>query len=124
MSDNDLKVIIKAKELMKHTYLLTSNSNRYPKKYRHSLVDRMQIKSMDIYENLLEANRINNVTDKRTRCETITKAITCCDELLTYIELSMELKLINDKSTAYWSKMVSDVKHMAIAWRTSERKQK
>ena len=124
MSDNDLKVIIKAKELMKHTYLLTSNSNRYPKKYRHSLVDRMQIKSMDVYENLLEANRINNVTDKKARCETITKAIAYCDELLTYIELSMELKLINDKSTAYWSKMVSDVKHMAIAWRTSERKKK
>ena len=57
MSDTDLKVVIKAKELMKHTYVLTSNPNRYPKKYRHSLVDRLQLKSMDIYENLLEANR-------------------------------------------------------------------
>lgn len=124
MSDNDLKVIIKAKELMKHTYLLTSNSNRYPKKYRHSLVDRMQITSMDILKTLRKANRINNVANKVLRCETITEAIGCCDDLLDYIELSMELKLINDKSTAYWSKMVSDVKHMAIAWRTSERKQK
>ena len=122
MADNDLKVIIKAKELMKHTYILTSNINRYPKKYRHSLVDRIQNKSMDIYEFLLEANRTNNATDKRLRCETITKAITCCDELLTYIELSMELKLLNDKSSAYWSKMVTDVKCMSIAWRTSERK--
>ena len=42
MADTDLKVIIKAKELMKHTYKLTSNTNRYPKKYCHSLVDRMQ----------------------------------------------------------------------------------
>ena len=124
MSDNDLKVIIKAKELMKHTYLLTSNSNRYPKKYRHSLVDRMQITSMDILKTLRKANRINNVANKVLRCETITEAIGCCDDLLDHIELSMELKLINDKSTAYWSKMVSDVKHMAIAWRTSERKQK
>ena len=124
MADTDLRVIVKAKELMKHTYILTSNPNRYPKKFRHSLVDRMQTKSMDIYESLLEANRTNNVTDKRLRCETITKAITYCDELLTYIELSMELKCLNDKSTAYWSKMVTDVKCMSIAWRTSERKQK
>ena len=124
MSDNDLKVIIKAKELMKHTYLLTSNSNRFPKKYRHSLVDQMQITSMVILKTLRKANRINNATNKVLRCETITEAIGCCDDLLDYIELSMELKLINDKSTAYWSKMVSDVKCMAIAWRTSERKRK
>lgn len=121
MADNDLKVIVKAKELAVHSFKLTSNCNRYPKKYRHSLVDRIQIKSLDIYETLLEANRINNVSNKRERCETITRAITFCDELLFYIELSMNLGLLNDKSTAYWSKMVSDVKYMAIAWRTKER---
>lgn len=122
MADKELKVIVKAKELMKHTYVLTSNANRYPKKFRHSLVDRMQIVSMDIYELLLEANRINNQTEKRVRCETITKAIMNCDKLLTYIELSMELNLLNHNSAAYWSKMVSDVKFMAIAWRTAEKK--
>lgn len=121
MAEKELKVIVKAKELMKHTYVLTSNANRYPKKFRHSLVDRMQLVSMDIYEFLLESNRINNKTQKIFRCETITKAITCCDKLLTYIELSMELNLLNPKSAAYWSKMVSDVKFMAIAWRTAEK---
>lgn len=123
MADNDLKVIVKAKELAVHSFKLTSNCNRYPKKYRHSLVDKIQIKSLEIYETLFEANRINNVTNKRERCETITKAITYCDELLFLIELSMELDLLSDKSVAYWSKMVSDVKYMAIAWRTKERQQ-
>ncbi len=121
MSENDLKVIVKAKELAVHSFKLTSNCNRYPKKYRHSLVDRIQLKSLDIFETLLEANRINNVTRKAERCEAITKAITLCDELLFYIELSMLLELLNDKSSAYWSKMVSDVKYMSIAWRTKER---
>ena len=122
MADADLKVILKAKELAVHTFKLTSNCNRYPKKYRHSLVDKMQIKSLEIYELLFEANRINNVTDKNLRCETITKAITYCDELLFFIELSMNLNLLNDGSAAYWSKLVSDVKYMSIAWRTKERK--
>lgn len=121
MADNDLKVIVKAKDLAFHSFKLTSNCNRYPKKYRHSLVDRIQIKSLEIYETLLEANRISNVTHKLQRCEMITRAITICDELLFYIELSMNLGLLNDSSTAYWSKMVTDVKYMAIAWRTRER---
>lgn len=121
MAENDLKVIVKAKELAVHSFKLTSNCNRYPKKYRHSLVDRIQIRSMDLYETLLEANRIDNRTRKWDRCETITKAITRCDELLFYIELSMNLGLLTDKSAAYWSKMVQDVKYMALAWRTRER---
>lgn len=121
MAETDLKVIVKAKELAIHTFKLTSNCNRYPKKYRHSLVDRMQIKSMDIHDALLEANRINNVINKRERCEMITKAIMHCDELLFYIELSINLALLADNSAEYWSKMVRDVKYMAIAWRTRER---
>ena len=121
MAETDLKVIVKAKELAVHTFKLTSNCNRYPKKYRHSLVDRMQIKSLDIHDALLEANRINNVVNKRERCEMITKAIMHCDELLFYIELSINLALLADNSAEYWSKMVRDVKYMAIAWRTRER---
>lgn len=133
MADKDLKVIVKAKELAVHSFKLTSNINRYPKKYRHSLVDKIQVKALDIYTTLFEANRINNVTHKRERLEMITKGITYCDELLFFIELSMNLGLLanktdkeNDepkpsKTAGYWSKMVSDVKHMALAWRTSER---
>ena len=121
MADNDLKVIVKAKELAVHSFKLTSNCNRYPKKYRHSLVDRIQIKSMDIYDTLLEANRINNVIRKQDRCEMITKAITLCEELLFYIELSMQLNLLSNASAEYWSKMVCDVEYMSLAWRTKER---
>ena len=121
MADNDLKVIVKAKELAVHSFKLTSNSKRYPKKYRHSLVDKIQIKSLEIHDVLLEANRINNATDKRARCEAITKAITYCDELLFYIELSMNLDTLNGNSAEYWSKLVSDVKYLAIGWRKSEK---
>ena len=121
MSDNELKVVVKAKELAVHTFRLTSNCNRYPKKYRHSLVDRMQVKSLDIHDALLEANRINNKVRKEERCEMITKAITSCEELLFYIELSIQLDLLSDGSAAYWSKMVCDVKYMSLAWRSRER---
>lgn len=122
MADNDLKVSVKAQELMVHTYKLTSNCDRYPKKYRHSLADRMQLLSMDVYEALIRANRTSNITNKNKRCDYITEAITNCDFLLKYIELSMELKLLNARSSQYWSGLASDVKHMALAWRKREQK--
>lgn len=121
MTEKELKVIIKAKELAKHTFTLTSNSNRYPKKYRHSLVDRMQLKSIDIYTELFEANRTSNITDKVERIKKISNAITYCDELLFFIELSMQLHLLTDNSMAYWTELVCDVKYMAIAWRNKEK---
>lgn len=121
MSDTDLKVLVKAKELSKHTFILTSNSNRYPKKYRYSLVPKIQNLSLDIYTTLFEANRTDNVRHKQKRIDKISQGITYCDELLFLIELSMELNLLTDGSMAYWVKMVSDIKYMSIAWRTKER---
>lgn len=121
MTENELKVILKSKELAEHTLRLTSNCNRYPKKYRFSLVDKMQNKALEIYECLHEANRTDIRNYKRERTELQTKAISKCDELMFYIELSMKLNIINAKSMEYWSKMVLDVKHMAIAWRTKDK---
>lgn len=121
MADTELQVIVKAKQLALHTFKLTSNCNRYPKKYRFSLVDKMQIKSLNIYEALMEANRTSLSDYKRERSELQTKAITHCDELIFYIELSYELNIISDGSMEHWSKMVTDVKRMAIAWRTKDK---
>ena len=117
----DLKVIVKSMELAEHTLRITSNCNRYPKKYRFSLVDKMQNSALEIYEYLTEANRTDIRKYKMERSELQTKAITRCDNLLFYIELSMKLNIINVKSMEYWSKMVSDIKHMAIAWRTKDK---
>ncbi|MBE5813175.1 MAG: hypothetical protein E7314_05945, partial [Clostridiales bacterium] len=56
---SELNVITKAKDLVKHTFNLTSNTDRYPKKYRFTLTDRLQNKVLSIYECLLEANELN-----------------------------------------------------------------
>lgn len=61
MADGDLRVIVKAKELAVHSFKLTSNNNRYPKKYRHSLVDKIQIKSLEIHDTF----RTETVTNYR-----------------------------------------------------------
>lgn len=121
MAEKTLDVILKAMALAEHTLRVTSNCNRYPKKWRFSLVDKMQNKSLEIYEYLYEANRTDLRLYGRERSELQTKAITHCDELLFYIALSQKLNIINLKSVEYWSKMVTDVKRMAIAWRSRDK---
>lgn len=118
--NNELKVIVKAKELAVHTIKLTSNCNKFPKKYRFTLCDRMQNKSMNIYELLLEANR-THLTNKTLRNDLQTKAILNCDELLFYIEMCLQLNIIQPNSAEYWSNLVSDIKFMTIAWRTKDK---
>ena len=76
MAETELQVILKSMELAEHTLRLTSNCNHYPKKYRFSLVDKMQNKCLGIYESLMEANRTDIRNYKRDRLELQTKAIT------------------------------------------------
>jgi len=120
MGTSKFQLQIKAEQLAEHTLRITSNCNRYPKKYRFSLVDKMQNKSLGIYESITEANSANIRLYIHQRLELQTKAITYCNELLFYIEMSKRLGIINMESMEHWSKMVSDIRNMTIAWRNSE----
>lgn len=122
MAESELKVIEKAKALVLRTVIVTSNLKNYPKKYRFTVVDKMQNKAMGIYESLFEANRTDIRDYKRDRLELQTRAIAYCDELMFYIEMSHEIGLIRKERMDSWSGMVADVKHMAIAWRTKDKK--
>ena len=119
--EQKLNVIVKAIELMKYSMTVTSNRKRYPVKYIQ-LVKRIQNKSMDIYEFLLDANRLNINISKIERLELQTKAITTCDKLSCLIELSMELNLIGTNTVENWQKQIEDVKYMTIAWREKDKK--
>lgn len=121
MSEQKLKVIVKAIELMKYTMTITSNRKRYPSKYMQ-LVKKLQDKSMDIYEFLLDANTLNIDTSKQERLELQTRAVTSCDKLSCFIELSMNLNLVGSDTVAHWQKQVNDVKYMTLAWREKDKK--
>lgn len=71
---------------------------------------------MDIYEYLLDANRLKLDTSKSERQEMQTRAISCCDKLSCYVELSMNLNLIGTDTVSHWQKQIGDVKYMTIAW--------
>lgn len=121
MAEQKLDVIIKAGNLMEYSMRVTSNRKRYPVKYIQ-LVKRIQNKSMDIYEYLLEANRLKIDTAKAERSELQTKAITACDKISRFIEMSMNLNIIGSDVVEHWQKLIDDVKYMTIAWREKDKK--
>ena len=120
---SELTVITKAKDLIKHTYTLTENTERFPKKYRFTLVNRLQERATDIYECLLEANELDlrDPEEAKERQKLQARALTYCKELLFFLELSFELNRINAKSLEYWSKLAFDVMYMTKAWKRRDK---
>lgn len=119
--DNSFSIGNKAEDLMEYTFAITSNRKRYPNKYK-TLIERIQVLSMDIFETVLNANDINLKTDYQLRYRTQTKAVHMCDRLSKFVDMSMNLKLIGSDTVKSWQKLICDVKYMTISWRTKDSK--
>lgn len=107
---------------MRYTLQITSNHKRYPKKFL-VLVNKMQNTCLEIYDYLMRANRLQLQlnTEKEERLKLQTVAITLCDELSCYIQISMDLNLIGSETVELWQKKISDIKYMTIAWRSRDK---
>lgn len=123
-TQNELQVIVLAKRMMKHSILMANNQNRFPKKYRFSLVNAIQDDARNIVCCLLMANHMHtgDTEQLRQRLEYQLEAICLCDLLLLNIEIALDEHCIGDDSCEYWTRLVMDVKRMAISWRNSDMK--
>lgn len=120
---SEFNVIVKCKDMIKHTFTITNSTERFPKKYRFTLVNRIQDKAIDIYECALEANELNllDAQERQKRAELQARALTYCKELLYFIELSHEQGFISVSSCEYWSKLVLEVKYLIAAWKKRDK---
>lgn len=120
-------VITKAKDLLEHSFNMTANTERFPKKYRFSIGTRIENISIEIYENLVRANEYNltDPTEKAKRLQCQQQSIVLCKLLNTLIELAYKIKSIkiSSKSVEYWCGLVVEVKRMSAAWRNNDKKQ-
>lgn len=87
------------------------------------MVQKIQSTCLEIYDSLMRANRLQLQlnTEKAERLKLQTEAITLCDELSCFIQLSMDLNLIGTDTVEYWQKKISDIKYMTIAWRSKDK---
>ena len=116
------ELISKSIDLMRYTIQITSNRKRYPHKFI-ILIQKIQSTCLDIYDSLMRANRLQLQlnTEKEERLKLQTEAITLCDELSCYVQISMDLNLIGSDTVENWQKKISDIKYMTIAWRSKDK---
>lgn len=119
----DLTVITKAKKLMEYTFTITSSENRFPKKIRFTLVQRLQDLSMEIIEMLYSANDTGNFTDveKRDRRRYQKLALTKLNMMMCLVEFSYNRQHINMKSLEYWTNLIRDVRILTASWIKSDK---
>ncbi len=115
-------LITKAKDLVKHTFLMT-NDRRFPKKYRFTVVNRLQNLVIDIFQHIQEANDLDlsDPQDFRERRDDQKRALTKCKTVLFLIEISFENGLISKDQCEAWTNYVVEVKRMAASWRKKDR---
>ena len=124
---SELSVITKAKELCNYVLTITDKS---PKKFRYTLVSRLQNYSIRIVESLLTANEIR-VTDRdgnvrkdrlEERREYQQKAFTDI-KLLTFLaQVSMEQSCILPRQYEQITRALYDCQNLLGAWVRSDNK--
>ena len=120
---SEFNVIVKCKDLIKHTFTITNSTERFPKKYRFTIVSRLHDLTLDIFQHIQEANELD-LTDPqeyRERRYEQKKALTECKTVLFLIELSFEKELISSEQCAEWTRHVMNVKNMTAKWRKQDR---
>ena len=120
---SELSVITKAKELCSYVMTVTDKS---PKRFRFTLVSRMQNYALDVIENLYIANEIFVQADRKDHVERRLmfqqKAQTML-RLLGYIaQLAMEQQCILPKQYEQITRQVYDCRNLLGAWMKSDRK--
>jgi hypothetical protein len=117
-------IITKAKDLVKHTFAMTSDK-RYPKKY-NSLTSRLYDRTLEIFECIQEANEcdLQDPREYAERQRLQKRALTLCKTVLFLIELSHERGCIGIESCQHWTKYVLDVKYMTAKWSKQEKQRK
>lgn len=118
----DMTVLAKCKDLIAYTFQITNNTQRFSKKVRFTLTNRLQDKTLRIYENLIEANEIfpETSSDFRERRSLQRNSLALCKQILFLIELSLERKSIEERQASYWSGIVEHVQRLTYKWMESD----
>ena len=106
-----LTVYKKAKDLRKHTFVITTNNKVFPKRY-YTVINRVQNYALVIPDLIYDANR-----NKYKRQQLGNEAIGYVDKMLSCIDLLYEINSnLGGQRTDYWKKLACDVKYLTLAW--------
>lgn len=119
---------------MQETFQITGSS-RMPKKYRFTLINRLQDTALEIYANIVTANDLNlqNPQEADERRKQQNSALTNIKLMEFYIKTAFKMGLVTSEQVAGrfnsdgremkrgWNTKVLDVKYMLLAWRKHDK---
>ena len=111
-------VLESAKELAGYTIKITSNEKKFPKRYRLSIVNKIQDKAFYIVDCLIMANEIypNTKPEYEQRILYQKQARAACRSMMTMMEIAASTFNVNAGTLQYWTKMARDVRNHTTAW--------
>lgn len=120
---SELAVITKAKDLCSYVMTVTDKS---PKRFRFTLVAKLQNYALDVIENLYRANEVfvkaGDREKAQQRIDFQHQALTKLKLLGYMAQLSMEQGCILPKQYEQITKKIHDCQNMLGAWLNSDRK--
>jgi len=111
-------VLQASKELAAYTLRITSNEKNFPKRYRFSIVGKLQDKAMEIMNDLIMANEIypNTGLELERRLLYQKEAAASCRTMMTLMEIAAETFGVNAGTLNHWTGMTRDVRNHIVAW--------
>lgn len=111
-------VLQASRELAGYTLRITSNEKNFPKRYRFSVVGKIQDKALEIVDWLIMANEIYPNTrielERRTLYQKEARA--ACRSMMTLMEIAAETFGVNAGTLEHWTGMARAVRNHTSAW--------
>jgi hypothetical protein len=120
--ENGPPVLVVAKELAGFTLRVTSNEKYFPKRYRFSVVEKMQDRAFTIMEELVLANEIypDNYVELCTRRAHMKEARASCRALMALAEVATQAFGVRQSTLKQWAMATVDLQKQITNWILSD----
>lgn len=92
----------------------------FPKSAVHTYIKEIRQTAVSVMKNIHAANECAFQTEYGRRIQLIHAALDDCNLLLKLVEISHELGYVSVKRMAHWTKLITDVKYMTLAWKKKD----
>lgn len=97
-----------------------SSKQGFPKSALHTYIKTIRETAVSIVQNIHAANDCSFQTEYERRLDLIHAALNDCNLLLKLVEISQSLGYINMKRMGHWTRLITDVKYMTLAWKKKD----
>lgn len=92
----------------------------FQKSALHTYIKTVRETAVSIVKNVHAANDCSFQTEYDRRLDLIHAALNDCNLLLKLVEISQALGYISVKRMGHWTKLITDVKYMTLAWKKKD----